>query len=352
MPIDYALNTRSGFSIGEALFKPKDIVSEAKRLGYKGAALVETMSVSSMMEFTSKASRTGKGLNTEYSVMPSAKSNPVDASVMAKLHNLNEYVKQEYDQGKLKALAALSTVSGNPALIGAGAVAFGGPGTKAIAAPTAGKASTPPKPLSNPSPPTPLSRRRWWRSRRAPLLLPSPSPPTPSSISSPPSTLASWRPGRTTMRGWHGNGTTSAHFTQAAFVHVLDVHKLSVDAYGKLAIYAAQKYRRILSALITEQKGKVDSYTRCALENGKKLHVEEIPFTYDLHNACLSKDCPAERSAKLTKRLNSTRGTASTQSSSTRQALQALGVLSIFKTPDGKNAFNIAWEHPIVQAIA
>jgi hypothetical protein len=30
-------------------------------------------------------------------------------------------------------------VSGNPALIGAGAVAFGGPGTKAIAAPTAGK---------------------------------------------------------------------------------------------------------------------------------------------------------------------------------------------------------------------
>ena len=56
--------------------------------------------------------------------------------------------------------------------------------------------------------------------------------------------------------------------------------------------------------------------------------------------------------AKLAMRLSSTSGTASTQSSSTRQALSAMGVLSLSKTPDGKNAVVIDWESPIVQAIA
>ena len=123
-------------------------------------------------------------------------------------------------------------------------------------------------------------------------------------------------------------------------------------AYGKLAIYAAQKLRKVLTAMITENKAKVDGYTRCTLNNGKVLHAEEVPFTYDLHNAALSKSCPAERSAKLAMRLSSTPGTASTQSSCTRQALSAMGVLRLSKTPDGKNAFVIDWESPIVQAIA
>lgn len=64
--------------------------------------------------------RTGKGINTEYNVMASAKSQPVDPSVMAKLHNLDEYVQQEYEQGKQKALAALGKVSGNAKLAAAG----------------------------------------------------------------------------------------------------------------------------------------------------------------------------------------------------------------------------------------
>lgn len=56
--------------------------------------------------------RTGTGLNTEYSVMPAAKSPDVDPAVMAKLHNLDDYVKQEYDEGLTKAIGAVSTVSG------------------------------------------------------------------------------------------------------------------------------------------------------------------------------------------------------------------------------------------------
>src|SRR5690242_21717779 len=51
----------------------------------------------------------------------------------------------------------------------------------------------------------------------------------------------------------------------------------------------------------------------------------------------------------LLRRLACATGTAATQSSSTRQALHALGCLSLFKTMEGKNAFAIDWEHPIVQ---
>ena len=57
-------------------------------------------------------SRTGKGLNTEYGVLPSPKSKPVDPSVMKNVHNLDDYVKQEYDEGRNKALAAVGSVSG------------------------------------------------------------------------------------------------------------------------------------------------------------------------------------------------------------------------------------------------
>jgi hypothetical protein len=56
--------------------------------------------------------RTGKGLNTEYSVLPSPKSKAVDKAVLKNLHNLDDYVKQEYDEGRNKALSAVGSVSG------------------------------------------------------------------------------------------------------------------------------------------------------------------------------------------------------------------------------------------------
>lgn len=56
--------------------------------------------------------RSGKGLNTEYSVMPAAKSKAVDDSVMGNLHNLDEYVQQEYEEGATKAIGAARGISG------------------------------------------------------------------------------------------------------------------------------------------------------------------------------------------------------------------------------------------------
>ena len=56
--------------------------------------------------------RTGSGIGTRYSVMVAPKSSPVSKDVMERVTDLDEYVKQESDQGLAKALAAMSNVRG------------------------------------------------------------------------------------------------------------------------------------------------------------------------------------------------------------------------------------------------
>lgn len=56
--------------------------------------------------------REGKGLNTKYSVQVSPKKHPVPTAVYGKLANLDEYVHQESDEQKRKALGAIASVAG------------------------------------------------------------------------------------------------------------------------------------------------------------------------------------------------------------------------------------------------
>lgn len=56
--------------------------------------------------------RDGKGLNTKYSVQVSNKKHKVPASAYSKLPNLDEYVMQESEEQKRKALSAISSVAG------------------------------------------------------------------------------------------------------------------------------------------------------------------------------------------------------------------------------------------------
>jgi hypothetical protein len=53
-----------------------------------------------------------KGLNTKYSVQVSPKKHPIPAAVYGKLANLDEYVHQESDEQKRKALGAIASVAG------------------------------------------------------------------------------------------------------------------------------------------------------------------------------------------------------------------------------------------------
>lgn len=56
--------------------------------------------------------RTGAGLDTKYTVMPAAKSNPVPASILGQLANLDEFVAQENPAGEVKALTAVGSIIG------------------------------------------------------------------------------------------------------------------------------------------------------------------------------------------------------------------------------------------------
>lgn len=56
--------------------------------------------------------REGAGKQTKYSVMPAAKTTPVGKDVLTKLHNLDDYVKQESSEQHLRAINAVRNVSG------------------------------------------------------------------------------------------------------------------------------------------------------------------------------------------------------------------------------------------------
>jgi len=56
--------------------------------------------------------REGKGLNTKYSVSVSPKKQAVPKAAYSKLTNLDEYVMQESDEQKRKALSAINSVAG------------------------------------------------------------------------------------------------------------------------------------------------------------------------------------------------------------------------------------------------
>jgi len=57
--------------------------------------------------------RNGTGVNTKYQVMAASKSSPISAEYMKKVRNLADYVAQEYEEGKSKAIAALRNLSGS-----------------------------------------------------------------------------------------------------------------------------------------------------------------------------------------------------------------------------------------------
>lgn len=59
-----------------------------------------------------KIKREGSGLDTEYSVLPAAKSQPVPKTALANLVNLDDWVAQENPTGNTKALTAVGSIIG------------------------------------------------------------------------------------------------------------------------------------------------------------------------------------------------------------------------------------------------
>ncbi len=59
MSINHALSVRSDFSVGESMFQVGQIIERAKALEYESVALVDTMSLHAMVDFTNKAKKAG-----------------------------------------------------------------------------------------------------------------------------------------------------------------------------------------------------------------------------------------------------------------------------------------------------
>lgn len=56
--------------------------------------------------------REGTGKNTTYTITPGTKDVPIKDEVLKKLHNLDNWVAQEYDEGRMKAIVAVRSAAG------------------------------------------------------------------------------------------------------------------------------------------------------------------------------------------------------------------------------------------------
>ena len=73
------LALRTDFSVGESIITTEDVIDEAKRCGQTAVAITDTMSVTSMIDFSSKAKKAG----IKPIINPSDLSNSNDRSINA-----------------------------------------------------------------------------------------------------------------------------------------------------------------------------------------------------------------------------------------------------------------------------
>jgi hypothetical protein len=129
--------------------------------------------------------------------------------------------------------------------------------------------------------------------------------------------------------------------SQPAYARALIELRVDVKALGDLAIYAAQKARKMLAHYVGV--GKMDPYTAAILRNarGRELHVHDMLATL---TPSVSAGSP------LAHRRAGSQGTASTQASSTRAALALLGAAQV----RGKGRailMRVREDHPIVKRL-
>jgi hypothetical protein len=111
---------------------------------------------------------------------------------------------------------------------------------------------------------------------------------------------------------------------------VLAEQNVDPDIFGYLAVYAAQKVRRLVTGFLGI--GGVDPYTKTMVLSAKRLGGSIA-------------------NAAMTASIAGSIGTASTQASSTRSALIALGAAKVIR--GGKDrTFEIDLSHPIIERIS
>jgi len=142
-----------------------------------------------------------------------------------------------------------------------------------------------------------------------------------------------------------------AYLVLPSAVEFLSANGADLDAIGKLAIYAAEKVRKI-ARWASSGKGAMDNYSRHLLKTARVCAKKNMEFTYGLQRAALSESMEVENAHKLGGRLKSSPDTANSQASSSHIALAFVGMARNVKRSQDENAANnytvFDLEHPLV----
>lgn len=139
---------------------------------------------------------------------------------------------------------------------------------------------------------------------------------------------------------------TEAKLFQVAYAEALHAAKIKADFADSIAIYAMQKVRKLLNAAVTGVS-TIDKYTSAIIHNAAN---RKQTINNKEQNASLCSALEVETmSATKDERLHKAPSTASTQSSSTRKALQALGLAAYDKE---SKSLTIDTESPLFDKIA
>lgn len=135
------------------------------------------------------------------------------------------------------------------------------------------------------------------------------------------------------------------HLTAPKPIEALAAVKFDPEVLDQLAIYAAQKVRRLVQAYLGT--GRVDPYTEVVLKNARRLS-EDGGISNRLVMASLSTKIKVAE--KLPTRRAAAIETAATQASSSRKALIALGAGRM--TGEGRaKSFVVDFSHPFIRRV-
>lgn len=133
------------------------------------------------------------------------------------------------------------------------------------------------------------------------------------------------------------------HFASNAIIRALHEVQFNAETLDGMAIYAAQKVRRLTQAYLGS--GRIDPYTAAVLKNADALHRSERAMNNATMMASLT--TKLKTNEELAVRRASAVKTASTQACSSRKALIALGAARI--EGEGKDkSFVVDFSHPFI----
>jgi len=143
----------------------------------------------------------------------------------------------------------------------------------------------------------------------------------------------------------HDKFMTEKKMFKIEYAQVMLDNSIDAKFVNNIAIYAMQKVRKILNAVHTKSTNKLDKYTSAILSNAQ---TRKNAIDNKQQNASLASSIELETMKAKDVRLHKAVSTASTQSSSTRKALQALKIA----TYDSENkTLNFQTESAIFKAL-